>query len=443
MQLYSFVYLFFFLPVFMGLYKLTPARYRKWLIAAANLFFIAANGVKGLAVYGVCLAAAFFSGRVISRQQHDPSGISRCRALICANSLLNAVLFLFFSQGRGLSGSITALDTLSVAGGGVISLHFVSYLVDVYHGCKPADIGTLTAYSSFFPLMSTGPVLRYRRATECFECPELNIRHLGKGIRLYVFGLAEYLIIACRLSSIWQEITQTAVKSRGGAAAWLSLLVWYGAFISAVTSLLIMGQGTALMLGIHVRQPFRRRIFADTVYSRLVGISVHLTMWIKDYIVLPIKQAFGKRYLAAFAGVLFGMMWFCFGAGGLVAGVTAGLALVLQIKLTSAEKASKFVIGVVFTKFATAITAACLAVFALRPYGLPSFKPDFADGGSEVFSYMISSAWLPLLAALFVNGSVLPTALRRMNTRWLSFIMPVIELILLVLCAAYMINNSI
>ena len=439
MTLYSLIYLFFFLPVFMGVYRLTPAKHRRWLIAAANLAVIASQGIWGLAVYGADLAAVYVSGRVIADSRARPDRIKLCRILFASDMVLQAAMFVFFAKGRG--ADLAPLSGIAVAGGAVIALHFVSYLADVWRGHEPADIGTLTAYSAFFPVTGVGPVLRYRRTVKIFAAPKVSFRKLGRGIWLYVFGLAEFLLISCRLSDVWQEYASLPVKSRGGAAAWLSLLIWYGAFMSGISGLLYMGQGTAMMMGLRVRQPVRRRLFDSSLRSRLGGVCVHLTMWIRDYICSPIIRLTGRKLLASAAGTMFALLWFSFGGEGLAAGAAAAAVMVLQLKFTSGLKEPRPITGAVFTKLAAASVGGVLAALSLLPYGMPAFGLSLADIDNEVFNYLLEASWLPLLTALFVTGSVLPTALRRMNTRWLIFILPVLEVIALVLCSAYMLNR--
>jgi len=120
LKLYSLIYLFFFLPVFTVLYRLLPAKWRKWLIAAANLAFIASGGIKGLIVYGVCLTDAYITGRALSKLRTRPDRISRCRALLASGVVLNAAALLFFSKGRG--AELTPLSGFAVTGGAVIML---------------------------------------------------------------------------------------------------------------------------------------------------------------------------------------------------------------------------------------------------------------------------------------------------------------------------------
>ena len=433
-------YLFIFLPLFMGIYTVLPKNRRSVLISAANIFFAALSGAGTLILCAVCLLCGFFSGIGIYNYRTRPDKIKHRKALFILNMSLNAGV-LVFEGYMTASGGLSRSGVLAI-GGAVLPLHMISYITDVYRGTAEAQTSftALTAYAWFFPSMHIGPVLRYSRFSQYFKAPVMSRRRMSRGIMIYIAGLAEYLLISRRLYDIWNDMLSVPKDMRGAASIMLSSLIWYTSFLTCIAGMLHMGQGTALMLGFPVKKPIRRRLVTDDLHGRLLGYNVHITSWMREYIYRPIAEIKGKG-IALTLSVCAVMMWYSFNLSWLCAGLVCTLLMMLQSFIVKkAEYPHKF-LYTVMTKLFTAAAAAVPALSALwLSGGFPKYKFGFNENDTETFFFLISESWLPLLLGLVATGSVLPVVIKRINSGLLKLLMPVAEVILLLLCTAYMIN---
>ena len=121
MELYNVLFPYFFLPVFMLIYALIPAKRRPLLIFAGNLLFISAADWRGAAVYFALLLTAYFSGIAIyngrAKKDGEKPKLARRRLVLAGNALLCGAAFLIFAHGGALAPNLPYGLKLFGAGG--------------------------------------------------------------------------------------------------------------------------------------------------------------------------------------------------------------------------------------------------------------------------------------------------------------------------------------
>ncbi len=266
MLLTDIAFLYVFLPVFMGLYALSPGRARPWLISAANIFMLISNGRDCIILFLISFITVYFDAIYLYNTRKEPKESFFRKKAFIADIALN-LLLLFLSAAKAASDIPDGtFNALRLYGSAVIPLHAVSYLIDVYRGDCPAqtNVSSLAAYISFFPSLGFGPVMKYKNHAASFALPKLSVEKTAAGIRYFVFGLAEYKLIAEPLCSVRRVILASDINKFSAASIWLSVIVFYAAFVSGVMGMLQMGQGVSLMLGFYKKPPFIRRFLRDS-----------------------------------------------------------------------------------------------------------------------------------------------------------------------------------
>ena len=171
-------FLFRFLPVFMLLYLIVPAKYRNFVLLAGSLVFYGVGEPYfvlllifsvvvnyGISKYMFWEPAAPIQNRVQRR-------VKRRRAALIISLVFDfSLLFLFkywdFAAGtvNQLAGSelIPVLALTLPLGISFYTFQMVSYQVDCYRGVieKPPGFVPFAAYVSMFPQLIAGPIVRY------------------------------------------------------------------------------------------------------------------------------------------------------------------------------------------------------------------------------------------------------------------------------------------
>lgn len=446
-MLYDILFLYIFLPVFMGLYALLKPKARPLLIAAANLFFIAAADVRGLAVFGTVLLLAYFSGIIIynARGNGKEKNSALRISLIAVNAVVNAAVFLMFSRSAALAPGV--LSAVTVFGAAVVPLHAVSYLTDVYRGDCAAQtrLTSLAAYLAFFPSLGFGPVLKYKNFKNSFNAPKISIEKTADGIRCYTVGLAEYLLVGEPLQKIWQSLTETRYELIKGAPFWIGVVIFCVMFLTCVTGLLYMGRGAALMLGFPVKPCGDRRLFRKSVLEYVFGVNRPLALWFRDYVYLPIAKSRGAAFKAA--ALILSMLgltaWYGLDAGWAIAAVMISAAAAAQKalgkKLSQTPNAVKRAASALFI-FAVG-TAVCAEDMTGGRGFFETAIPNAAGAQEDFLTYLISVCAPRLAAGLLISSGVIKSAVKRTGTNWYRAAMPITELVLLLLCTAVMVTG--
>ncbi len=289
------VFLLLFLPLMLGLYTLTPA---KWRPAAICVFSFAFYTLANLgspasilflflcAVFTYCATFAVFSVR-------------KTYVMVFAAVVLLGVLAVL--RYLGIWADEDAARRYIPIGASFYLLASFSCIADVRRGNAkmPRTFADVLTYISYFPVMIAGPVIKYKTFAEMIK-PEnirFNAAGVGSGIILFAKGFIKRVAIAAILDEYYDSIVERVLNNSseplgldvGLMLAILLLLSVYFAF-SGYSD---MGRGLSAMLGITLDPDFGSCLIATTptVYMRNFLSSVGL--WIDDYIRNPIADRIG------------------------------------------------------------------------------------------------------------------------------------------------------
>lgn len=450
MILTNVLFIYFFLPAFMAVYILLPAKKRPWIIAAANLLILFANGAKSLILFLVGFWAVYFSAIYIYNTAKKESSRKKRRIVFTLNIILSLLMLALCAPSAAVLSP--TVRPFAIFGAAVIPLHMISYITDVYRGDCEAQtrITSLAAYLSFFPSVSFGPVLKYKNFEKSFRSPSPDHSKTAAGIKNYVCGLAEYVIIGGQLEKVRQSILSTSGTHIHGAAVWLSLLIFYVLFCVKISGMIHMGQGVALIMGFPVKRCFKSVFLCRSLRKKAFAFNIPFNMWLKDYIFRPLSRPSRKmRIPAFFLTLLFAALWykpdlyFAAGALFLAAAVTIDSEILSKSERLD-KKPGKELLKFIFTKAATVAAVFICAVSEVLHGGkvFPSLfhNSEGFTGENDFFRFLLTSSVLPLVIGLIIISTAIPKYIERINRGWFRAALPAIELVLLMLSTAFIIS---
>ena len=202
----SIPFLYYFLPVVLLVYGLTPKKGKNAVLLLFSLVFYGWGEPKYLAVMLVCTALGYGFGLALGR-----AGRPGVRKALLAASVLSSLSFLvyfkyadfFLSNFNALTGaSLPLLQMTLPVGISFYTFQILSYTVDVYRGeaqvqKNPID---LACYVTMFPQLIAGPIVRYTDVAE-----QLKQRGRGdfqKGASRFLVGLGKKILFANLLGEV-------------------------------------------------------------------------------------------------------------------------------------------------------------------------------------------------------------------------------------------------
>lgn len=312
-----------FLPVVVGLYFLTPHRYRWMLLLGASYYFYACWKLEYLTLIVGSTIVDYWAARAMDGTEDQ----RRKKAFLAVSVVVNlGVLFAFkyfnfFNESvRAVFDTfnvfydVPAFDVLLPVGISFYTFQTMSYSIDVYRGKKKAEehFGIFALYVSFFPQLVAGPIERSTHLMpQFYQEHRFDWERVRSGVLLILWGFFKKVVIADRLA-----VYVTEVYSQPEAYAGLPLILATYMFayqlycdFSGYTDIAI---GTARIMGYDLMDNFNRPFAAKSIREFWQRWHISLTRWIMDYLYVPLakgKPAGWPRHVVLFTTFVLMGLW--------------------------------------------------------------------------------------------------------------------------------------
>ena len=228
------------------------------------------------------------------------------RGLLLIGVLFNlAVLGTVEVWSRGLVRSMLspAVDgqfavlgpTFVPMGMSVVSLHAISYLVDVFRREARAqeDVLDTGLYLLFFPCLMAGPIVRYREIAAQFTNRAGGLGSFAYGVRRFVIGWGKVVLVAATLAVTANRVFALPSMQLTTARAWLGVVCFTGQICFALAGYCDMAVGLGRMFGFRLPENFRWPYLALSLREFWRGWLMSLVAWVRDY--LPLGRRPGRE----------------------------------------------------------------------------------------------------------------------------------------------------
>lgn len=274
----SIEFLLWFLPVFLIVYALTPARYRSVTLVLASFVFYAFGEHAYPLVLAVSIGANYCVGLHLRGEGHP-----RLRgALLTMAVIANAAVLLLCKSGAG--GLVLPL------GMSFYTFQMLSYLIDVYRGEIPCErsLLRLAACVSMFPKLTSGPIVRYGDIRGELDAPRITMEGLREGFAVFTLGLAAKVLLADRVGLLWQEVQVSGFEGISTPLAWLAAIAYSLKLYFDFYGYSLMAVGLGRVLGFTLPENFRTPYMALSVRDFYRRWHITLGQWFCRYVYIPL-----------------------------------------------------------------------------------------------------------------------------------------------------------
>jgi alginate O-acetyltransferase complex protein AlgI len=338
----SAIFLFAFMPLFFGIYYLTPAFARNFFIfAASTLFYVMAGGYLTLILL-LSIALNYAIGHLIAARA------GQAKSILVAGIVLNLAPLVAYKYLPFLVGA--AGDTMRLAGWNLpvhlapfvipagisfYTFHSVSYLVDVYKR-KVVPSNSLVDFGMYmicFPQLIAGPIVRYAEVAAQIPDRPLVVEQIYSGIRRFILGLSKKIIIADTVGRVADQIFALHSDELTTSLAWLGIAAYTLQIYFDFSGYSDMAIGMGRMMGFsfpeNFDQPYRSRNITE--FWRRWHMT--LSRWFRDYVYIPLggnQRGVVKTYVNLFVVFLLCGAWHGANYTFIVWGLYHGLLLVIE-----------------------------------------------------------------------------------------------------------------
>lgn len=340
------MFVFGFLPVFLAAYYTLPKAVRNWLILLASTLFYAWWRADALIVLYAIAGGSYLAGLVATRTSRERVKTWAVRLGVTFNLAIlgwfKYTTFLLGNLNTALGGdALTVPEIILPIGLSFLAFQSISYIFDVARGDAPPakKLSDFLAFSSLFPQLIAGPVLRYKDLAHQFEERTHSIAIFSRGLRRFIEGLAMKLLIADSVAPLADRMFALADPTM--AEAWLGAVAYSVQLLFDFAGYSAMAIGLGLMIGFRFPENFDAPYTSRSITEFWRRWHISLSTWFRDYLYIPLggnrgstpRQAFNLMATMLIAGLWHGASWNFVVWGGM-----HGLALGVQRVWTRAGR---------------------------------------------------------------------------------------------------------
>ena len=452
-------FLYYFLPITLVLYFITPMpkgspRYRNVTLLIASLVFYAWGEpryvflmiAQCIAAWGLSLPIAKYRGRKAAKVLMLLSVAISLSALI----YFKYANFFLSNVNNFTNSSFPLVSLLMPIGISFYTFQLVSYTVDLYRGQIEVQRSLLkfSTYVASFPQLVAGPIVRYSYVAEALHKRDHDISRFALGTRRFIFGLGKKMLLA----NMFGELVELYKVSGDQSVlfVWIYLIAYTLQIYFDFSGYSDMAIGLGHVFGFKFPENFNYPYIADSVTNFWRRWHMTMSGWFRDYIyiplggnrVKPLRNVFNIMVVWMVTGFWHGADWNFILWGGYF-----GLVLLVEKFFLSAllEKAPKairhvYVMLIVFISW----------VF----FDAPSFQAAFTvigrmfgSGGilaSSEAIYYLRSYMVPIIIGAVGATPVIKMIGGKISEKKLpaTILEPVVLIIILIAATANMVDGS-
>ncbi len=369
----SLEFLFRFLPVFLIVYFIFPAKYKETALLAFSIFFYAV----GEPVFILLLLALTFLNYLFAAQVWKAGeGFSlhrwqlkkRKHLMIGAVVLDAAVLVTFKFLGTFVDSALLPL------GISFYIFKMISFQIDLYRKemwNKPSFQYT-ALYFMMFPQVVSGPIMRYNEGE--FDLGRTcGFEQFEDGLKYFIAGLGMKVLLADRLAILWNDLQMIGFQSISTPLAWLGAAGFSLQLYFDFWGYSLMASGLLVMLGYNFIENFNHPYASKSISEFYRRWHMTLGSWFRDYVYIPMggSRCSGRRLVFNLAVVwLLTGIWHGNGFNYVIWGVVLGIFIILE-KLFYGKFLEKLpVLGHLYVLMLIPITWVIFAINSLPQLGI-------------------------------------------------------------------------
>ena len=286
----SITFLFYFLPIVLGIYYILPNKLKNIVLLLASMFFYFYGEPKYVTIMIVSIIVTYIFGILIDKYKKHSKLFLIVSICVVVGILVYFKYANFMIQNINLwlTNKIDFIYVVLPIGISFYTFQLISYTIDVYRGDAKVqkNILKLAMYISLFPQLIAGPIVRYTTVEEQIENREYSFERFALGVRRFIIGLGKKVLIA----NVLGELTNLFLSTNDNSV----LFYWMYAIANMLqiyfdfSGYSDMAIGLGKMFGFEFLENFNYPYIATSVTEFWRRWHISLSSWFKDYIYIPL-----------------------------------------------------------------------------------------------------------------------------------------------------------
>jgi alginate O-acetyltransferase complex protein AlgI len=315
------IFLFFFLPIFLIAYFVTPQKFRNYTLLLFSLFFYAYGAPDFVfLLVGECIIN-YFIVRGMAKTEKTST-----KKWLCALSVIMALgLLLYFKYANFFMDNLNAIlgwmhhepvGWMKVAlpiGISFFTFQSITYTLDVYRGTTPPSqkLTDYVLYIMMFPQLIAGPIVNYNSVAAQLVERTSTMEDRVVGFYRFIIGLGKKVLIANTLAAYADQVFAMNYADLATSTAWIGILSYTFQIYFDFSGYSDMAIGLGKMMGFKFPENFNDPYTSRSVTEFWKRWHMTLGNFIMNYLYIPLggnRKGRGRMYLN---------LWLCFLLSGL------------------------------------------------------------------------------------------------------------------------------
>ena len=330
------IFLFFFLPIFLIAYFITPQKFRNYTLLLFSIVFYAYGAPDFVfLLVGECIIN-YFIVKAMGRCTDGACTVSTKKKLLCALSVIMALgLLLYFKYANFFMENLNTIlgwahhepvDWMRVAlpiGISFFTFQSITYTIDVYRGTTPPSqkLTDYVLYIMMFPQLIAGPIVNYNSVAAQLVSRTSTMEDRVVGFYRFVIGLAKKVLIANTMALYADQVFGMAYGDLATGTAWIGILAYTFQIYFDFSGYSDMAIGLGKMMGFRFPENFNDPYTSRSVTEFWKRWHMTLGNFIMNYLYIPLggnRKGKGRMYFN---------LWLCFLISGLWHGASWNFVL--------------------------------------------------------------------------------------------------------------------
>lgn len=178
----------------------------------------------------------------------------------------------------------------------------MSYIIDVYKGIVPAqkNIISFGTYIAMFPQLIAGPIVRYEDIEDQLSLRKETFEMFCEGSQRFIIGLAKKVLLANNIALLWNTVKNTPFNELTVLSSWLGIIAFTFQIYFDFSGYSDMAVGLGKMFGFDLMENFNYPYISKSATEFWRRWHISLGSWFKEYVYIPLggnRKGIKRMYL--------------------------------------------------------------------------------------------------------------------------------------------------
>ncbi|MFM2208082.1 MAG: hypothetical protein RL213_2057 [Bacteroidota bacterium] len=296
----SIIFLLYFFPFVFTAYRISPARFRNFLLLFASLVFYAWGAPKFIYLLLPLTAVDFL---VVRKMYALPRGNAK-RWWLTASILINMGILAYFKYANFFIDNVNMLlhsagfrevgwtEVALPIGISFFCFETLTYSIDAYRGViRPLEkLSDYYLYIFFFPKLIAGPIVRFNLIENQMQAGDRVTTNddILLGFWRFMLGLAKKVLIANVMAEKADLYLDGDLDGLNATTAWIGMLAYTFQIYFDFSGYSDMALGMSRMLGFRLPENFDNPYTSKSISEFWRRWHMTLGGWMKEYLYIPL-----------------------------------------------------------------------------------------------------------------------------------------------------------